>query len=384
MRRRVALVTSSYHPHLGGVESHVRHVASELRAADTLVEVWTVDRGEHLGVTELDGVVVRHLPTPLPARSARALVSFTRAAPAAWLTWRSAFREFRPDLLHVQCFGPNGLYASALARRSQVPLVVSSHGETTADDHHAFDTSALIRWGLRQAIATSTATTGCAEPVLDDLRHRFGLVGGVVVPNGVGPVPSTAPSGVRPDDVDLGDRPVVLGVGRLESAKGFDLLVEAVAASPLETSLVLAGDGSQREPLRQLGARLALGERLRLVGPVDEAGVHAWMRRADVVVLPSRKEAFGIVALEAWRAGTPLVATSLCGPSSFVTDGHDGLLVDPVNTGALAHAITTVLGDPGRAAELAAAGRSSVLGYSWTTVADAYSRLYDVALRPDP
>lgn len=87
------------------------------------------------------------------------------------------------------------------------------------------------------------------------------------------------------------------------------------------------------------------------MGPVDEAGVHAWMRRADVVVVPSRKEAFGIVALEAWRAGTPLVATSLCGPSSFVTDGHDGLLVDPVNTGALAHAITTVLGDPGRAAE---------------------------------
>ena len=379
---RVALVTSSYHPHHGGVESHVRHVARELRAAGTEVEVWAVDRGEHLGVTQLDGIVVRYLPTPLPARSVRALLSFASAAPAAWLTWRSAFRDFRPGLLHVQCFGPNGVYAAALARRTRVPLVVSSHGETTADDHDAFETSALIRWGLRRSIAASTTTTGCSQPVLGDLRQRFGLVGGVVVPNGVGPVPTATPRGVRPDDVPLGDRPVVLGVGRLESAKGFDLLIEAVAACTVETTLVLAGDGSQRAPLRQLGERLGLGDRLQLVGPVDESGVDEWMRRADVVVVPSRKEAFGIVALEAWRAGTPLVATSLCGPSSFVTDGVDGLLVDPVNTGALAHAISVVLGDPGRAAELATAGRLSVRGYSWTRVAASYRDIYDRAPSP--
>ena len=110
-----------YHPHLGGVESHVRHVARELRGRGTEVEVWTVDRGEHLGVTELDGTVVRHLPTPMPARSGRALMSFGRPRPGAWKAWRSAFRAFHPDLLHVQCFGPNGVYAAALARRARAP-----------------------------------------------------------------------------------------------------------------------------------------------------------------------------------------------------------------------------------------------------------------------
>lgn len=379
MGRRVALVSSSYHPHLGGVESHVRHVARALREDGTEVEVWTVDRGEHLGVTELDGTVVRYLPTPLPARSARALLSFAAAAPSASLAWRSAFRAFRPELLHVQCFGPNGVYAVALARRTGVPLVVSSHGETTADDHDAFGTSALIRWGLRRAIAAATTTTGCAEPVLDDLRERFGLVGGEVVPNGVGPVPASPRSGVLPDQLDLGERPVVLGVGRLETAKGFDLLVEAFADGDLDATLVLAGDGSQRATLRRLGDRLGLGDRLRLVGPVDEAGVHRWMGRAGVVVVPSRKEAFGIVALEAWRAGTPLVATSLCGPASFVTDGVDGLLVDPVNPAALAHAIETVLRDRRLADDLVRAGLSSVRGYAWTAVADSYRALYDRA-----
>ncbi|MBC9821906.1 glycosyltransferase family 4 protein [Terrabacter sp. MAHUQ-38] len=379
MGRRVALVTSSYHPYLGGVESHVRHLARELRRTGTEVEVWTVDRGEHLGVTELDGTVVRHLPTPMPARSARAVAGFAIAAPRAWHAWRAAVRAFRPGLLHVQCFGPNGVYAAALARRTGIPLVLSSHGETFTDDHDAFGTSALLREGLRHAIAHAVATTGCSEQVLEDLRQRFGLVGGSVVPNGVGPVPTAAPSGAMPDTLGLADGPVVLGVGRLEVMKGFDLLVEAFAGvdADLGATLVLGGAGSQHEALRALGERLDLGKRLRLVGPLDEAGVDAWMRRADVVVMPSRREAFGIVALEAWRAGAPLVATSLGGPASFVTDGVDGLLVDPVNTGALADAVESLLRDPQRRAALGAAGRTSARRYTWSVVAEAYEAVYD-------
>jgi glycosyltransferase involved in cell wall biosynthesis len=376
--RRVALVTSSYHPHLGGVESHVRNVARELRSAGTEVEVWTVDRGEHLGVTELDGIVVRHLPTPLPARSARALVSFTASAPRAWRTWWAAFRRFRPDVLHVQCFGPNGLYAAALARRTGTPLVLSAHGETFMDDHDAFGTSALMREGLRRTIASTAVTTGCSEQVLADLRDRFGLDGGVVVPNGVGPVPTPVASTASPERDGLPSGPVVVGVGRLEATKGFDLLVEAFSevGDDLGATLVLAGDGSQRERLRTLGEERGLGERLRLVGPLDEAGVHAWMRRADVVVVPSRREAFGIVALEAWRAGTALVATTLGGPASFVTDGVDGVLVDPVNTAALREAIEALLRDPARRSALGAAGQRSARRFTWGAVARAYEELY--------
>ena len=384
MGRRVALVTSSYHPHLGGVESHVRHVARELRAMGTDVEVWTVDRGDHLGVTELDGSVVRNLPTPMPARSVRALASFALAAPAAWHAWRSAHRDFRPEVLHVQCFGPNGMYAAALAGRTRTPLVMSSHGETFMDDHDVFGTSALMRRGLRRAISAAAVTTGCSQQVLDDLRERFGLEGGVVVPNGVGPAPARAQSDSL--SVDLPDGPVVLGVGRLEQTKGFDLLIEAVAHLGPETgvTLVLAGAGSQRDALERLGADQGLGSRLRLVGPADEARVDRWMRRADLVVMPSRREAFGIVALEAWRAGTALVATSLGGPASFVTDGVDGVLVDPVNTAALASAIDALLRDPSRRESLARAGSRSVLRYTWRAVAQEYDRLYrDVETRRD-
>lgn len=388
MGRRVALVTSSYHPHLGGVESHVRNVARELRARGTDVEVWTVDRGERaperVGVTELDGIVVRHLPTPMPARSAAALTRFAVAAPRAWRAWRQAFRTFQPDVLHIQCFGPNGPYAAALARHTGTPLVLSAHGETFMDDHDVFGSSALMREGLRRAIASAAVTTGCSEQVLADLRGRFGLQGGVVVPNGVGPAPVFPAQGTTPKDVDLPDVPVVFGVGRLESSKGFDLLVEAVATMSGDPSphLVIGGVGSQRDALISLGERLGLGERLRLLGPLDEAGVHAWMRRADVVVMPSRKEAFGIVALEAWRAGTPLVATTLGGPASFVTDGVDGFLVDPVNTAALAQTVESVLRDPALGTSIGAAGQAAALRYSWRAVAASYDAIY-ANLTPD-
>jgi glycosyltransferase involved in cell wall biosynthesis len=375
---RIALVASSYHPHVGGVESHVRHVAAELRRAGTTVEVWTVDRGEGLGVTELDGTVVRYLPTPMPARSVGALARFGVVGPRAWHAWRSAFRAFRPSLLHVQCFGPNGVYAAALARQTGTPLVLSAHGETFMDDHDVFTTSALMRGGLRRTIAAAAATTGCSEQVLVDLRDRFGLVGGSVVPNGVGPVPTTPSQGTSPDALDLDGATVVLGIGRLETSKGFDLLVEAFAGvdPSLGATLVLGGDGSQRETLRALGRRLGLVDLVRFVGTLDEAGVDTWMRRAEVVVVPSRREAFGIVALEAWRAGTPLVATSLGGPASFVTDGVDGVLVDPVNTGALVHAIESLLRDPGRRAALSSAGQQSVGRYTWKAVTDAYESIY--------
>ena len=94
----------------------MRHVARELTAAGHAVVVWTVDRGEHLGTQRVDGVEVRYLPTPLPSRSARGLITYAAGSPRAWRRWLRAHRDFKPDVLHVQCFGPNGVYALEIGR----------------------------------------------------------------------------------------------------------------------------------------------------------------------------------------------------------------------------------------------------------------------------
>ena len=84
---RIALVSASFHPYAGGVEEHTRQVAHSLSQRGHEVEVWTVDQGERLGSRVVDGLLVRYLPTPLPARSATAMVRFAAQAPLAAARW---------------------------------------------------------------------------------------------------------------------------------------------------------------------------------------------------------------------------------------------------------------------------------------------------------
>lgn len=281
-----------------------------------------------------------------------------------------AWRALRPDVLHVQCFGPNGLYAYALGSLTRTPVVVSSHGETDADDNDIFRTSSLLPAGLRRAVRAARAVTACSPSVAADLADNYGAAGVVVVPNGVEPL-------------DLG--PVtrapgrVVGVGRLEHNKGFDLLLRAMA---LVTGgdLLLVGDGKERESLEALARSLGITHRVSFAGALSQEATRRAVAGASVLVMPSRRESFGIVALEAWSAGTPLVATSRCGPAAFADDGVDALLVDPCDIPALAASVGAVLADPELAGRLAAAGRARAEAYSWAAVVDRYEKLYDRVL----
>ncbi|MFF2833838.1 glycosyltransferase family 4 protein [Cellulosimicrobium cellulans] len=393
--RRVALVASSFDPHTGGVESHVRHVARVLAARGTAVEVWTVDRGERLGTRRVDGVLVRYLPTPQPSSRPGDVARFALAAPSAAVAWGRAFRAFRPDVLHVQCFGPNGAYALGLRTLTRTPLVVSSHGETFADDHAVFEHSRLLRAALERSIGVAGAVTGCSRVVADDLV-RFGAPDAVVVPNGVDLAGHDAAGhGVaghdlvehRPQDAAAAEEParsgpvrepVVVAVGRIEHVKGFDLLVDAFASSPLRdrARLVVVGDGSEAGALRRRVASAGLTDRVELPGRLDPSEVAARLAAADVVVVPSRADAAPLVVLEAWRSGRPLVATVRGGPPEIVTDGVDGVLVDPQDTQALAAAVLGLLDDPERAGRIGAAGRRRVEDFTWERVVDRYEDLY--------
>lgn len=372
----VALVASSYFPRIGGVEHHTAQVARELMSRGHQVEVWTVASGALTGAREVDGVTVRHLSTPLPHASPQGALRFFLHMPVALRQWVSAFRAFRPDVLHVQCFGPNGAYAVMLARLTGTPFVISSHGETRADDHNVFDRSATLRAALRYGVAHASAVTAVAEDVAKDLRDRFGAASVRIVGNGV----RVDRRGTRPVPPD---RKLVLSAGRLEENKGFDLLVRAVSLLP-SVRLVIVGEGSQHHRLEALASSLGMSERVSLVGPRTPSQVVKAMSGADVVVVPSRKEAFGIVVLEAWAAGTPVVATAIAGPAAFVTDRQDGLLVDPRDQRALAGALREILQDDVLWERLSNGGSRSVTRYTWGSVVDAYVRLYPVPVVPAP
>jgi glycosyltransferase involved in cell wall biosynthesis len=372
----VALVASSYAPIIGGVESHVAQVARGLLERGHHVEVWTVDRSGGSSGSVVDGVRVRYLPTPLPARSVKAVVRFVADLPRAWREWVRAFRSLQPDIVHVHCFGPNGVYADLLRRRFDRPMIVTSHGETLADDRGAYQRSTLLRRALTRAIHAAAAVTAPSAFVLDDLRRGYGLGAGLgsVIPNGV----DLSIRADRTAQLPAARGSYLTAVGRLGHMKGFDLLLNAFARAGIDDGigLVIAGDGTERDSLVAQVERLAIRDRVSFPGALSPQSVANVMDGAMAVVVPSRAEAFGIVALEAWRAGAAVVMTNRSGAADFMTDGQDALLVDPEDEIGFARILFDLTRDAGLRARLAGNGTRRVQEFTWRRVVDAYDALY--------
>ena len=142
---------------------------------------------------------------PLPGRKWSSIRRSTTIGPRTVTALRRAVDRVRPDVLHVQCFGPNGVYATALARLTGLPLVVTLQGETMMDDSDIFESSRVLRMSLRSGLRRAGAVTGCSAFALADAERRFGLAPGrgQVIPNGVdlnGPARAVAgrPTGLSP------------------------------------------------------------------------------------------------------------------------------------------------------------------------------------------
>ena len=175
------------------------------------------------------------------------------------------------------------------------------------------------------------------------------------------------------------DRPLLLALGRLHDAKAFDVLIDAVAAVP-EVQLWIAGEGELRGALESQIARLGLGDRVRLLGWRNDR--LDLLATADLCVFPSRYEPFGIVSIEAWAAGVPLVATRSAGPGALIEDGSDGLLVPIDDAPALTAAIRRVLGDADLKERLVANGRRRYEAeFTEAAVVASYKALFERIVR---
>lgn len=157
------------------------------------------------------------------------------------------------------------------------------------------------------------------------------------------------------------------------------MLIDAVAAVP-EVQLWIAGEGELRGALEGQIARLGLGDRVRLLGWRNDR--LDLLATADLCVFPSRYEPFGIVSIEAWAAGVPLVATRSAGPGALIEDGSDGLLVPIDDAPALTAAIRRVLGDADLKARMVANGRRRYEAeFTEAAVVASYKALFERIVR---
>ncbi len=234
-----------------------------------------------------------------------------------------------------------------------LPYTVTAHAKDIY--RHTVD------WDLAGRIAAqATAVVTVCDANLRYLAHRLdGSEARLVrVYNGLGPQDPPAPTAARTPGL-------VLAVGRLVEKKGFDLLLDAVAAlAPGRPDLhcVIVGDGDQRARLESQALDLGIKGRVTFTGALPQNEVAAWMRRAEMLAAPCRvgqdgnQDALPTVLLEALGAGLPVVTTPVAGIPEIIDHGVEGLLVPVNDVAALRSAIGGLLDDPDRRQAMAQAG----------------------------
>jgi D-inositol-3-phosphate glycosyltransferase len=184
---------------------------------------------------------------------------------------------------------------------------------------------------------------------------------------------------------------VALFAGRLEPLKGAQILLDAAARLRAgggyeDLTVVIAGDdsgdgaqdrGGERRRLERHAARIGLDGSVRFVGAVPHDQLADYYAMADVCVVPSLTESFGLVALEAQALGTPVVAASVGGLREIVEDGVTGLLVEGHEAGGYARAMAEVLQDPVRLAEMGDEARRRAARFTWRRAVDRVAAIYD-------
>jgi len=282
------------------------------------------------------------------------------------------------DVLDVSATPTLPLYGAALAARlTGTPMVVTWH-EYWDDHWHAYLPAAPVTARVARMLERNSRRFGdhvVAVSAFTAARmgegrwsHRL-----EVVPNGVC---AELIEAATPD----ADRVEVLYVGRLIDEKRVDLLVRAIALLS-DTGCRIIGDGPELGRLTALAASLGLAGRVRFAGRLErDEDVHAALRATRILVLPSAREGYGIVVVEAQAAGAIPIVTrgTVTAAPALVRDGIDGLVVDP-SPEALADAIRLLLSDPARCARMRAAARAVGRATSWDRTAAAMAAIYRAA-----
>ncbi len=312
---RVAWLTTSYPRDASDAAgAFMRDAVEDLRASGAEIEVVSPASFRNFGVAYGAGIVGNLRRSPAKAFLLPAfMAAYTRAAKRA---------AAGADLVHAHWL-PSGYPA----RATRKPYVLTMHG---TDAELARRAPALFRPAVRGARIVT-----CVSESLTTTARKLGARDVRVVPVGVD-VPDTT---VEPDDP-----PHVLFVGRLSEEKGVLELLEAARGLPL----VVVGDGPLRDRVPE--AR----------GFVSPAELPGYIDRAAVVVCPSRREGYGVVARQAMAHARPVVATAVGGLAEAIIDRESGLLVPPGDTNALREALERALGDADLRRRLGASARERV------------------------
>jgi D-inositol-3-phosphate glycosyltransferase len=370
----------------GGLNVYVRETALRLGRRGYSVDIYTRDDGSQPASVTL-GRGVRLLSLEAGPRHPVSKEQSAALLPA----FLHAMRQFRQrhdlhyDLLHSH-YWHAGWVGSLLAPRWGIPHVAMFHtlGEVKNRAHFS-EHETDERIAAERRIAQSADRVICFGE--HERRVLTGLYGAApervtIIPCGVN-LRRFRPSSQEQarSALGLGSEPIVLYVGRLEPLKGVDILIQAMAQLECRQArlLIVGGDAqaaAEIDRLRTLASERGIEERVRFVGSVDQEKLPAYYNAADVCVMPSYYESFGLVAVEAMACGTPVVASRVGGLATTVEDGETGYLIPWRCPEPFAERIDLILGNDELRANLGNAARQAMQRLSWDNVTRELSAEY--------
>jgi glycosyltransferase involved in cell wall biosynthesis len=386
---RVAMLTweSLHSIAIGGLGVHVTELAAALERRGHEMHVITRRKEGQHDYDHIDGVHYHRIDHGISENFVECMDYMCKAMAHKFHEITSMIGNF--ELIHAH----DWLTANAMKYIMDgygTRGILTMHSTEFGRDGNVFY-DGFAQW-IRDAEAAgcqnASAVIAVSHFLADEVRRIYQIPEGKVhiVPNGVAyhafdghvdPAEVKGRWGIAPM------APTVFAAGRMTVQKGMDLLVEAVPMvleSYPETKFIISGTGPERESIirkaHEIGAAGAIifPEQLPRWQYID------LMRAIDIVVVPSRNEPFGIVVLEAWSAGKPVIATLAGGPREFIWHDVNGFLVD-TDPGGLAHGIGSLLADHDHCRALGANGRKAVEEkYNWDTIAEYTEGVYNTAL----
>lgn len=394
---RIAMVSAHTSPlaplggrETGGMNVYVLELSRELAALGCNVDIFTRRDGDlphiepvapGLRLVRIDAgpaapiekeAIVAHLP-----EFVRNLYTFACAAPAY-------------DLIHSH-YWQSGWAGTILARRLALPHIVMFHTLGEVKNRARFgEAEPTLRIRHERTIARRADAIVTASNHERQLLERYYGADPAkmhAVPCGIDlerfrPLPR---SEARARLGLPADTPILLWVGRVERLKGLEILLDAVAG--LERSdahLLIVGGDERAAPLcAELEAQaraLGIADRITFTGAVDHASLPWYYSAADICVVPSFYESFGLVAVEAMACGTPVVASRVGGLTSTVIDGVTGYLIPWRCPEPFSEKLDVLLANPELRANFGRAARASVERFRWSTVARRIAEVYETAL----
>ncbi|HKS47224.1 MAG TPA: glycosyltransferase family 4 protein [Amycolatopsis sp.] len=392
---RVLMLSWEYPPVVvGGLARHVHALARHLARDGHEVVVLCrhaagTDASTHPKSDRIvDGVrIVRVAEDPMHVTFEQDLIPWTLAMGHAMVrAGLELFRGWQPEVVHAHDWLVTHP-SIALAETARTPLVGTIHA-TEAGRHSGWLSHPLnqqvhsVEWWLANR-ADELIT--CSQAMRTEVARLFDLPAGdiTVIHNGIEErgwrVPADEVETARRTYAQAGE-PLLLYFGRLEWEKGVQDLLAALPgirrAHP-GTRLVVAGQGRHRDELIKQARKLRIRRAVSFAGHLSDRELRAVLAAADSVVLPSRYEPFGIVALEAAAAQAPLIASTAGGLGEVVIDGVTGLAFTPGDVPALTVAVDTVLRNRRAAARRARTARSRLaVDFDWAQIAAATAEVY--------